>query len=200
MKRKKDNKNTVTPKNKADKTFMLYIHDVVYLLCIVLVLFLLVFRIVVVSGPSMKNTLVDGDYVLLLNNVFTGEHEHGDIVVISKRDYSDEPIIKRVIATAGDTVDIAEGVVYRNGEALDEPYTRTPTYINYDNKGIQLPLTVPEGYLFVMGDNRNHSLDSRSTDIGLVDVREVLGEAIFLALPGTDGGNVPMDFDRFGGI
>lgn len=192
--------NNSAGKSSMDKTFMQYLHDIVYLLCAVLILFLLVFRIVIVSGPSMMDTLVDGDYVLLLNNVLSGDPEYGDIVVISKHDYSDgEPIVKRVIATAGDTVDIdfEAGVVYVNGQALDEPYTRTPTNLK---EGTQFPLTVPEGCIFVMGDNRNKSLDSRSTQIGIVDCREVLGEAVFLVLPGTDGGNQPMDFDRFGGI
>ena len=187
-------------KNKLDKTFMQYLHDIVYLLCIVLVLFLLVFRIVIVSGDSMNNTLVDGDYLLLLNNAFSGEYTRGDIVVISKDSYNDgEPIVKRVIATEGETVniDFKAGIVYVDGVALDEPYIRENTHLD---GGMQYPLTVPEGQLFVMGDNRNRSLDSRSLQIGLVDCREVLGEAIFLVLPGTDGGELERDFDRIGGI
>ena len=192
--------NSDNVEKRFDKIFMQYLHDIVYLLCIVLVLFLLVFRIVIVSGDSMKDTLVDGDYLLLMNNVFAGDYESGDIVVISKHSYNDgEPIVKRVIATEGQTVDIdaREGMVYVDGVALDEPYARTKTM---PVDATKYPLTVPEGHIFVMGDNRNHSLDSRNQKIGLIDCKEVLGEAIFLMLPGTDGGTVPMDFDRFGGI
>ena len=93
-----------------------------------------------------------------------------------------KPLVKRVIGKAGDTIDIdfTAGIVYRNGEALDEPYTAEPTY-TYE--GMDFPLTVPDNCLFLMGDNRNGSKDSRSTDIGCVDTRDILGTALWRILP-----------------
>ena len=111
------------------------------------------------------------------------------------------PIIKRVIATEGQTVDIDfdQGVVYVDGQALQEDYTYTPTNVK---EGMQFPLTVAEGCLFVMGDNRNRSKDSRNPEIGLVDKREILGKAIFLFLPAADhdAGQSAPDYDRIGVI
>ena len=153
---------------------------------------------VVVSGPSMDETLNDGDYLLLINNAFYNDYKRGDIIVASKDSYHDgEPIIKRVIATEGQEVDIDFnlGVVYVDGVALDEPYINTPTNLD---EGVSFPLIVDDGHLFVMGDNRNHSKDSRSPEIGLIDRREVLGKAIFLIFPGLDSGK--REFDRIGVI
>ena len=180
-----------------------YLYDFVVLIAGVLLVFSLLFRIVVVSGPSMNNTLVNGDWLLLLNNVFYNEPKRGDIVVASKDSFDNgAPIIKRVIATEGQIVDIdfVRGVVIVDGVELDEPYTLTPTNLM---EGVVFPLTVEKGCVFVMGDNRNVSKDSRSTEIGLVDCREILGKAIFLCFPGDpDGPNHPQerDFGRIGVI
>ena len=108
-----------------------------------------------------------------------------------------EPIIKRVIAPEGQTVDIdfVEGIVYVDGVALDEPYTNTPTTLF---EGVSFPLTVEDGCIFVLGDNRNDSLDSRSREIGQIDKREILGKAIFLAIPGIDEMTEKRDFSRIG--
>ena len=152
----------------------------------------------------MNRTLLDGDYLLLVSNLFCGELEQGDIVVASKKSFDDgAPIVKRVIATAGQTVDIDfnAGIVYVDGVALDEDYTWTLTNTH---GGTVFPLVVEEGCVFVMGDNRNNSRDSRYTEIGQIDNREILGKAIFLFLPGTNGtdaeGNpkIPRDFSRIG--
>lgn len=170
-----------------EKTIVFYLHDCVYLIGLIIVLLLLVFRVVVVCGTSMNGTLLDGDYLLLIGNTFYREPKYGDIIVASKDSFKDgEPIIKRVIATEGQTVDIDfnAGIVYVDGTALDEPYTLTPTNLD---EGIAFPLTVEEGCIFVLGDNRNGSRDSRYPGIGLIDKREVLGKAIFLWLPGTNG-------------
>ena len=142
--------------------------------------------------------LLDGDWLLLLGNVLYTEPKKGDIVVASKDSYDNgTPIIKRVIATAGQVVDIdfQYGIVYVDGVALDEPYTNTPTNLQ---EGMRFPLTVEDGCIFVMGDNRNESKDSRSVEIGLIDTREVLGKAIILFFPGNDAGNEKRSFDRIG--
>ncbi len=177
-----------------------YVHDLIYILAAVMVVFLLFFRVVVVSGSSMYDTLVDGDYLLLVGNLFSGTLKQGDIVVASKSSFREgEPIVKRVIATEGQTVDIdfLAGVVYVDGVALEEDYTYTPTNLS---EGTAFPLTVEEGHVFLMGDNRNRSQDSRSTEIGQVDCREIMGKAIFLVFPGTNEGQDARDFHRIGGF
>lgn len=180
------------------KMAVMYLHDMVYLLAVVILLFLLVFRIATVSGDSMYDTLVDGDYLLLLGNLFYTDPQQGDIIVASKTSYDNgAPIVKRIIATEGQTVDIdfSQGVVYVDGKALEEPYTYTPTELQ---EGMTFPLTVDDGCYFVMGDNRNISKDSRNPEIGLIDRREILGKVILLFFPGTDGGALQRDFSRIG--
>lgn len=182
------------------QNLMLYVHDLMYVMTAVTLVFLLVFRIIVVSGSSMKQTLIDGDYLLLLSNVFYREPQRGDIVVISKKSFDDgKPIVKRVIATEGQTVDIDfdAAIVYVDGVALEEPYINSPTNVS---EGTQFPLTVEEGCIFVLGDNRGVSRDSRSPAIGQIDKREVLGKALYLMIPGTDGGEQPQDYSRTGAI
>lgn len=179
-------------------TLLMYLHDLVYLLAGLILVFLLLFRVVVVSGTSMNDTLLDGDYLLLLSNTFYHEPQYGDIIVASKESFDNgAPIVKRVIATEGQEVDIdfEKGIVYVDGVGLDEPYTLTSTTVS---EGVEFPLTVEEGCIFVMGDNRNGSKDSRHPEIGLVDKREVLGKVFFLFLPGTNEGEVPQDFGRIG--
>ena len=105
-------------------------------------------------------------------------------MIAQRGDFNDgAPIVKRVIATEGQTVDIDfnAGTVYVDGAALEEPYAREATWLA---EGVEFPLTVPAGCLFLMGDNRNDSEDSRSADLGPVDSRCVIGKAVFLALPG----------------
>ncbi|MBQ6839616.1 MAG: signal peptidase I [Oscillospiraceae bacterium] len=195
---RKQESNPEEDKNALQKSIVMYLHDLVYLLAGVMLVLLLLFRVVVVSGPSMNATMVDGDYLLLVGNVFYGDPEYGDIVVASKESFKNgEPIIKRVIATEGQVVDIDfnAGVVYVDGIPLDEPYTNTPTNLE---EGIQFPVTVKEGCVFVMGDNRNASNDSRNPEIGQIDCREILGKAVFLIFPGNNGGSIARDFSRIG--
>ena len=182
------------------QSVLLYLHDLIWMLAVLMIVFLLLFRMVVVSGPSMYSTLWDGDRLLVLSNVFYHNPEKGDIIIASKDSFNaGEPIIKRVIATEGQKVDIdfEAGIVYVNDVALEEDYTYTMTNME---EGIPFPLIVSEGCVFAMGDNRNRSRDSRSPDIGLIDKREILGKAVFLIYPGVGnepyGG--PRDFDRIG--
>jgi len=179
---------------------VMYLHDLVYLLMALMIVFLLIFRLIVVSGDSMYSTLIDGDYMLLLSNVFYREPEIGDIVVISKEAFDDgKPIVKRVIAKEGQIVDIdfQQGIVYVDGLPLNEDYISSPTTVY---EGVDFPVIVEEGCIFVLGDNRGVSKDSRNPQIGFVDKREVLGKAIFLFLPGTDHGMSTRDFSRIGAI
>ena len=168
------------------------------LVCSVLA-FTFVIRLIGVDGHSMVPTLQDGDRLLVLNAMLDNDYEYGDIVVLRKDTFLEEPIVKRVIATEGQTVDIdfVSGAVYVDGELLEEDYINEPTYVE---EGTEFPLTVPEGSIFVMGDNRNHSSDSRSSDLGTVDTRYVIGKAVFLLFPGADEATGQRDFGRIGPI
>ncbi len=176
--------------------------DFGYYISLIVLLCIFVSQIIVVSGSSMYGTLADGDRLLLINRPLCGELKRGDIVVASMDRFIDgKSIIKRVIATEGQTVDIdfTEGVVYVDGLALDEDYTFTPTNVS---EGTQFPLVVEPGCVFLMGDNRNNSTDSRYYLIGQVDQREIVGKAVFLLFPGTGTAEYPMkrDFSRIGGL
>ena len=190
--------NSTSEKRSFRDNILEYLLDLIYILTAVVLLCLLCFRVVVVTGSSMYNTLIDGDYLLLISSTFYRQPQQGDIIVASKDSFDDgKPIVKRVIATEGQFVDIdfETGTVYVDGVALDEAYTYTKTTLD---EGVSFPLRVETGHVFVMGDNRNSSKDSRSPEIGQVDHREILGKAIFLFMPGTDGGNDPLDFSRIG--
>lgn len=196
-----DNGGNLQPEQKDNgttKTVLGYIHDLVYLLGAILVVFLILFRVVVVSGPSMQNTLVDGDYLLLIGKPFYTQPARGDIIVAAKDSYGNgTPIIKRIIATEGQVVDIdfETGTVTVDGEVLVEPYIKNLTT---RFEGTVFPLLVEPGCVFVLGDNRGNSKDSRDPVIGLIDTREIIGKAILLFLPGTDGGNIERDYSRIG--
>ena len=182
----------------AKKSVLAYLHDLTILLAVILAVFLLVFRIVVVSGPSMMSTLVDGDYLIVVNQIFAGEPKQGDIVVISKADYDNgTPIIKRVIATEGQQVIIKDDKVFVDGVELVEPYIHgLPTL---SPNGDVYVVTVEPGCVFVLGDNRIVSKDSRSSQIGQIDRREILGKAIFCIWPGANSSG-SRDLGRVGGV
>lgn len=182
------------------QSVLLYVHDLMCMLLMVMLLFLVVFRVILVTGDSMFTTLWDGDYLLLVSELFCGAPEPGDIVVISKQSFDNgSPIVKRVIATEGQTVDIdfESGTVYVDGKALREPYIHNETT---NEEGTVFPLTVAENCIFVLGDNRAVSLDSRSPQIGQIDRREVLGKALCLIIPGTHHGQLLPDYSRIGAV
>lgn len=165
----------------------------------VVVLFTFVIRMIGVDGHSMVPTLQDGDRLLVLNSMLYHDYQYGDIVILRKESFLDEPIVKRVIATEGQMVDIdfSNGSVYVDGKLLKEDYINELTLTEY---GTEFPLTVPKGSIFVMGDNRNHSNDSRDSRLGTVDVRYVIGKAVLLAFPGEDQITEKRDYGRIGVI
>lgn len=174
-----------------------WLMSVVSAVLIVVLVFTFGIRMMGVKGPSMRQTLQDGDRLLVLNAPLAGTYRQGDIVIARKDTFSDDPIVKRVIAVAGQTVDIdfVAGVVYVDGAALEEDYINDLTYTD---EGTAFPLTVPEGSVFLMGDNRNMSTDSREPRIGTVDTRYLIGRAVFLAFPGKTAGTDQRDFSRVG--
>ncbi len=158
------------------------IQSLVVALLICVLLFAFAFRTVIVIGSSMINTLQNGDRIVISNLLYSPRQ--GDVIVLRKETFNSEPIVKRVIALAGQTVafDFDSGVVYVDGKELDEPYTLEPTFRRIDIEGDVL---VPDGCVFVLGDNRNGSTDSRDDRIGCIDERLILGRAIFLLIPGN---------------
>jgi signal peptidase I len=146
----------------------------VFSIILILFVFVFCFRVVGVDGESMMPTLNHGDWLTV--KAINTEITRGDIVVITQPNSLNEPLIKRVIAVGGDTLDIdfVTGSVEVNGEVIDEPYIMEQTR----NKGdFDKPIRIPDGYVFVMGDNRNNSLDSRFDSIGIIDERYILGVA-----------------------
>ena len=182
------------------KTLLPYLSNIAFVFFLLIVIFTLCFRITCVDGRSMNNTLMDGDYVLLLNDFLCGDYEQGDVIVASKESFHNgERIIKRVIATEGQWVDInfETGTVKVDGKVLDEPYISTPTVTP---EGLTFPLRVEDGCVFVLGDNRALSMDSRHPQIGQIDCREIVGKAIFIFFPGKSVDSGERDFGRIGGI
>ncbi len=198
-------KKTFENAEETNRTFINDVYDwfdiIISAIVVIVLLFTFVFKIVGVDGSSMERTLhggtndsaaVHADRLVISNLFYTPKN--GDIVVIS-RNYnnainsdSEGPIIKRVIATEGQTVDIdfEAGKVIVDGKELDEPYVSSPI-VQHD---VEFPLVVEEGKIFVLGDNREVSLDSRSSEIGLVDTRYVLGKALCRIFPLGEFGSI----------
>ena len=174
---------------KVDLYF--WLQALVMVLVALILIFTFVGRIIGVDGDSMYPTLHNGDLLLLQSVGY--EPKQGDVVVLTKEfDTSEGPIVKRVIATGGQhvVIDYDAGTVTVDGEVLDEPYINPEEVMRQPGGETLTDVVVPEGSIFVMGDNRNHSSDSRNVTLGTVDERYVLGRALWIILP----------FDHFGAI
>lgn len=176
----KETQDSSNKTSKARYSFFEWMEAFITSIVIVMLLFTFVFRVANVVGSSMENTILDGDKVILTDFLYTPDN--GDIVVIQEAQNYKKPIIKRVIAKAGQTLNInfSTGDVVVDGKLLNEPYIKNLTT---NDEGGEIPSVIPEGYVFVMGDNRNGSKDSRSAQIGLIDVRNVIGKAQVIVYP-----------------
>ena len=164
-----------------------WVESFVFAIFMVILVLTFIVRVVEVEGPSMEDTLHDGDRLLLTHFNYTPER--GDIVVLNSSGL-DETIIKRVIAVEGDTIsiDFTSGTVTLNGEVLKEDYIKEIT-LRREGRDID-NLKIGEGQVFVMGDNRNHSTDSRSEAVGVVNTDDILGKAVFRIYPVDNIGKV----------
>ena len=189
-------------KNKEKKSFSKdfksnvyeFVGVIITAIVAISIIFTFVFRVVGVVGSSMVPTLHDSDWLWV--SAFNFKPQAGQVVIITQPNAFDEPIVKRIIATENQTVDINfnTGDVFVDGVLLDEPYINNRTI---DNEGITFPVTVPEGHVFVMGDNRQHSTDSRSDKIGFIREEYILGEVkykIYNLSEDDFTGKVKMDF------
>ena len=187
---------------KQTKTFWAeayeWIDSAVITIMVILLAFTFLFRQVRIEGGSMLPTLQNGERVIVSDVFYTPEY--GDIVVISSEVYDNIPIIKRVIATEGQWVDIHDGKVFVGkstenmkevgsefvGDIVTEVSVGAP-----DIYGVQTyPLQIPENHVFVLGDNRSVSLDSRTTVVGLIDQRQILGKALYRVFPFDNIGSI----------
>ena len=175
-----------------------WIDSAVITIMVILLAFTFLFRQVRIEGGSMLPTLQNAERVIVSDVFYTPEY--GDIVVISSEVYDDIPIIKRVIATEGQWIDIHDGKVFVGnskdnmkevgsefvGDILTETAVGSPEVYGEQ----KYPLQVPENHVFVLGDNRSVSLDSRTTVVGLIDQRQILGKALYRVFPFDNMGSI----------
>ena len=173
---------------KNNKSTYEWIQCLIVALAICVVLFLFFVRVIDVKGTSMVPTLQNADKMLVSGLFY--KPKAGDIVVFKKDQYNpNKALVKRVIATEGQTInmDFENGVVYVDGEPIEEDYINDLTKTKLDFIG---PQTVPEGCVFCMGDNRNMSTDSRKREIGMIDSRLILGKVYMVIFPIDSFGSV----------
>ena len=166
---------------KARREIYDWIQSLMTALIVCVCVFIFLVRVIDVSGSSMNPTLYNGDKMLVSHLFY--KPKAGDVVVFKSDTYDpNKALVKRIIATGGQeiNIDFATGTVYIDGEAIEEDYIAEITKNKLDFIG---PKTVPEGCVFVMGDNRNKSTDSRKSEIGMVDERTILGKVYCVIFP-----------------
>lgn len=183
----------IAKKNKSELTFkdkiLINVYDMVSVLAVavvtIMILFIFVFRVVFVDGGSMLPTLNHGD--MLVVSAYDSQPAYGQVVIVTQPNWFDDPIVKRIIATENQVVDInfEKGEVYVDGVLLNEPYINNLTL---NKQEVDFPVTVPEGHVFVMGDNRQGSTDSRSDKIGFIREEYILGVVKYKILNQKDIG------------
>ena len=178
-----ENKNAKL--NNTYKTVTEYIYSVfsTLLICMLVIFtaFTFFFRLVIVNGDSMYPTLQHTERIIISN--FLYKPDYGDIIVLNKEETEDKAMIKRVIALPGDTVniDFNSHIITINGKVIFENYE---VYEPISEKGdFEYPLTVPEDAVYVLGDNRNNSIDSRYSEVGFVKLDEINGKALVRVFP-----------------
>ena len=178
--------------SKGVRSMYEWLEEIVFALVAVILVFTFLFRVVTVTGKSMLPNFVEGEKVVVTN--LGHDIEQGTVVVVTN--VLEEPIIKRVIATEGQTVDFdpQQGEVVVDGEVLpgstfgiEDGITFLP---DLSGQVLEFPQTVPEGCVFVLGDNRGNSTDSRFVSVGMVDLRNILGKAVFQLYPFSQAGLV----------
>ncbi len=183
---------TPQKQSKTVRTILEWAEEVIIAVVLIAVVFTFGCRVVTVTGTSMVPNFHEGDRVLVVNDI--GGVKQGDVVVIVN--VLQEPIIKRVIATEGQTVDFdyESGAVLVDGQVVDETQFGLENGITGEPfssfEVLEFPQTVPEGCVFVLGDNRAVSEDSRYQDVGMIDERNILGKAVFHLFPFQDLGFV----------
>ncbi len=173
--KKKFNDNTIA------REIMEWVVSIIIAVALVLVIYNYVGQLVRVDGASMQPTLYTDQRVLVTKIPYWNDEniERGDIV-ITKYPGSKENFVKRIVALPGDTIRITDGILYINDTAIDEPYIKEEMYTDYQET------TIPEGYYFVMGDNRNNSKDSRSSSVGALPREMIQGRAYAILWPFAD--------------
>lgn len=188
-----EKKNQITIKQIRSKV-LLWGRDI-SIAVLVAILIMQFVRPTIVQQHSMEDTLHENDYIFLNRQAYNfGDIHHGDIFVFKHIPPLGSPdteknLIKRVIGLPGDVVEIHDGNVYVNGEELDDSYTKD----GY-TEGHMDAMKIPDNYIFALGDNRQNSFDSRDPLLGLIDMRDVIGKAVFRVFPVSDAGLVKSQF------
>ncbi len=185
---KKQSREALSTTQKLSLELYFWAQALVFALIVLVLINVLLFRVSGVDGSSMYPTLEHGDQVLM-RIVGYNEPEHGDVVVVVAPNFKQDPLVKRVIAVGGDTLDIdrATGTVILNGVPLDEPYINEAIA---EFGSMDYPVLVPEDHVFVMGDNRNRSSDSRYVEIGMLPNEYVIGKVFLRIWPLSSIGGI----------